>query len=183
MKFLYDYFPILCFFIAYKLFGIFTATAVTMVASVLQVGIYWLKYRRFEKLHIITLLFVLILGGSTLIFHKVIFIKWKPTIIYWIFAIVLAVSQFIGRRPLLHRMLADKISLPDKIWQRLNISWAIFFAALGALNIYVVYHMNTNAWVNFKMFGTLGITLVFIIAQGLYMAKYMDPNKSITAKK
>lgn len=173
MKFLFDYFPIICFFIAYKLWGIYVATAVAMAASGLQLGVYWLKHRRFEKLHVITFVFIIVLGSLTLIFHKAIFVKWKPTIVYWIFAAVLFGSHFFGKKPLIHRMLGDKISLPDKVWPRLNMSWAIFFFVLGILNVYVVYHYDTNAWVNFKLFGTLGLMLVFIIVQSLYIARYM----------
>lgn len=177
MKFLYDYFPIIAFFIAYKLYGIYVATAITMIASAIQVAFHWIRTRTFEKLHVITMISVLILGGSTLIFHKEIFIKWKPSIIYWVFTLVLLGSQFLSSKPLLHRMLGDKISLPSKIWSRLNLSWAVFFLLMGALNLYVVYHFSTNSWVNFKLFGTLAMTLLFIVAQAFYMAHYMESNK------
>ena len=153
MKFLFDYFPIICFFIAYKLWGIYIATAATMVACVLQNLAYWAKNRRFEKLHVITLISVLVLGGFTLIFHKAIFIKWKPSIIYWVFGAALLISQWVSQKNLLHRMLGDKIQLPEIAWKRLNISWAIFFIFLGGLNVYVIYHYDTNAWVNFKQIG------------------------------
>jgi intracellular septation protein len=176
MKFLFDYFPIICFFIAFKLWGIYVATGVAMGASILQLAIYWLKHRRFEKLHVITSIFILVLGGSTLIFHKPIFIKWKPTIVYWIFTIVLLASQF-SAKTLIHRMLKDKITLPHKVWSRLNLSWAIFFLILGFLNLYVVYHYDTNAWVNFKLFGTLGLMLLFIILQATYIARHLQDNK------
>ncbi len=183
MKLLYDYFPIICFFIAYKLYGIYVATAVTIGASILQVAFFWLKNRRFETIHLITLAFVVVLGGATLIFHKAIFIKWKPSIIYWIFSIVLIGSHFFTTKPLLHRLLSSKISLPLKIWARLNITWAIFFLLLGFLNLYVVYNYSTSSWVNFKLFGTLGLTLVFIIAQTLYMARHMDSDDKTNKKK
>ncbi|MCH9769921.1 MAG: septation protein A [Gammaproteobacteria bacterium] len=178
MKFLYDFFPIICFFIAYKLFGVYIATAATMVASFLQVGFYWLRQRRFEKLHLITLAFVLVLGGSTLIFHDAIFIKWKPSIIYWIFCGFLLASQYFGKQPITKRLLAEKITLPNKVWKRVNLSWALFFLFLGFLNIYVVYHYNTNSWVNFKLFGTLGLTVVFIVLQTWYMSRHITPPES-----
>lgn len=173
MKFLFDYFPIICFFIAYKFSNIYTATAVTIAASLLQLGIYWLVHRRFETLHTLTFVFIVLLGGSTLLFHKDIFIKWKPSVIYWIFAFALLFTQFFSRKTLLERMLSDKIALKTKIWKHLNLSWAIFFIFLGFLNLYVVYHFDTNAWVNFKLFGTLGITVVFMLLQALYMARHM----------
>ena len=177
MKFLFDYFPIIVFFLVYKFLGIYWATGVTMAASLLQVGIYWLMHKRFEKFHIITMIFILVLGSFTLIFHNAIFIKWKPTIVYWIFSIVLIGSQFIGARSLIHRMLHEKISLPEKVWSRINLSWGIFFLFLGGLNLYVVYHYDTNAWVNFKLFGTLGLMIVFIFCQAIYMSKHMQAIK------
>ena len=177
MKFLFDYFPIICFFVAYKFSNIYTATAVTIGASLLQLTVYWVIHRRFETLHALTFVFIVVLGGSTLLFHKDIFIKWKPSVIYWIFAITLISSQFFSAKTLMERMLSDKINLSTRIWRRLNMSWAIFFAFLGFLNLYVVYHFDTNAWVNFKLFGTLGIMLVFIIAQALYMTRHMEQQK------
>jgi intracellular septation protein len=179
MKFLFDYFPIICFFVAYKFSDIYTATAVTIGASLIQLTVYWIIHRRFETLHTLTFVFVVLLGGSTLLFHKDIFIKWKPSVIYWIFAITLMFSQYFAAITILERMLADKISLPRAIWKRLNFSWAIFFLLLGFLNIYVVYHFDTNAWVNFKLFGTLGITLLFIIGQAIYMARHMENKDKI----
>lgn len=177
MKFLFDYFPIIAFFISYKIWNIYIATGITMAASLLQVAIYWLKHRRFEKFHIITMIFILVLGSATLLFHNDIFIKWKPTIVYWIFSIVLLGSQFIGAKSLIHRMLDEKIALPLRIWSRVNLSWALFFIFLGALNLFVVYHYSTNAWVNFKLFGTLGLMVIFIFGQALYMSRHMQTQK------
>lgn len=183
MKFLFDYFPIICFFIAYKFSNIYTATAVTIGASLLQLTVYWLIHRRFEMLHGLTFVFIVVLGGSTLLFHKDIFIKWKPSVIYWIFAITLLSSQFFSAKTVLERMLSDKITMAQKIWARLNMSWAVFFILLGFLNVYVVYHFDTDAWVNFKLFGTLGITLVFIVLQALYMARHMQVAEKQAGKK
>jgi intracellular septation protein len=173
MKFLFDYFPIICFFVAYKFSNIYTATAVTIGASLIQLTVYWIIHRKFETLHTLTFLFIVLLGGSTLLFHKDIFIKWKPSVIYWIFALTLLFTQFFSTKTLLERMLSEKITLTTSIWKKLNLSWAIFFLLLGFLNVYVVYHFDTNAWVNFKLFGTFGITLIFIIAQALYMTRHM----------
>lgn len=146
-----------------------------MAACILQNMIYWLKHKKFEKLHVITLISVLILGGFTLFFHKPIFIQWKPSIIYWIFAMVLLFSRYITRKNLLVRMLGTKINLPTSIWDKLNIAWSLFFIFLGFLNLYVIYHYSMNAWVNFKLFGTLGLTLVFTIAQTVYMSRHVRP--------
>lgn len=177
MKLLFDYFPIICFFIAYKLQGVYVATAVTMIACVLQNIIYWFKHKRFEKLHMVTLISVLILGGFTLFLHNAIFIQWKPSIIYWIFTLILLFSQYVSKKNLLAHLLGDKIALPAKIWKQLNLSWALFFLFLGVLNVFVIYHYSMNAWVNFKLFGTLGITLVFTIAQAIYMSRFIQPER------
>ncbi|OGT44685.1 MAG: septation protein A [Gammaproteobacteria bacterium RIFCSPHIGHO2_12_FULL_38_11] len=173
MKLLFDYFPIICFFIAYKLWGVYVATTVTMGACALQNVIYWLIHKRFEKLHVITLVSVFILGSFTLILHKAIFIQWKPSIIYWLFSIALIYSHYFSKKNLMARMLADKILLPEKIWVHLNTAWAGFFMFLGFLNIYVVYHYSLNSWVNFKLFGTLGLTVAFTIGQAIYMSRYI----------
>ncbi|ABS78241.1 septation protein A [Coxiella burnetii] len=178
MKFLFDYFPIICFFVAYKFWGIYIATAAAMVVSALQVAIYWIRFRRFEKFHVITLIFILLLGSFTLVFHNAIFIKWKPTIVYWIFAIVLFGSHFFGKHTLVHRMLKEKIELPAKTWSRLNLSWALFFLILGVLNLFVVYNFDTNTWVNFKLFGTLALMLVFILGQAFYIARHAQNLKT-----
>lgn len=175
MNFLYDYFPILCFFIAYKFAGIYWATAIAMIASTLQVGIYWIRHRRFEKIHLVMLILILLLGTSTLLFHRTIFIKWKPTIIYWLFTFILVSSHFFGnKKPTLEKMLSKKITLPRKIWKHINLGWAIFFLIMGAVNLYVAYYFSTNTWVYFKLFGTLGMTLVFAILQGIYIYPHMS---------
>lgn len=172
MKFLFDLFPIALFFIAYKMGDIYLATITAIVASIVQVV--WSRYKtgQFEKLPLITLGTIVILGGATLFFRNELFIKWKPTALYWVLALALVISQFIGNKPLMQRLLEQNVALPIKIWHQLNLSWALFFAAMGIANLYVVYHFDTDTWVNFKLFGTLGLTLVFIVLQGFYMAKH-----------
>ena len=172
MKFLFDLFPIALFFIAYKMGDIYLATITAIVASIVQVV--WSRYKtgQFEKLPLITLGTIVILGGATLFFRNELFIKWKPTALYWVLALALVISQFIGNKPLMQRLLEQNVALPTKIWHQLNLSWALFFAAMGIANLYVVYHFDTDTWVNFKLFGTLGLTLVFIVLQGFYMAKH-----------
>ncbi len=172
MKLLFDFFPIILFFAAYKLGDIYLATLTAIIASFIQV--IWSRYSqgKFEKIPLITLATLLVMGGSTLFFRNELFIKWKPTVLYWVLAMVFFLSQFIGQKPLFQRMIEHQIELPKKIWCHLNLSWALFFSMMGAINLYVIYHFNTDTWVNFKLFGTLGLTLLFVVIQGLYMAKY-----------
>lgn len=173
MKLLFDFFPILVFFICYKLFGIYAATAVAMVASLLQVILYRLKQQRYEKMHLISLGLIVVLGGATLFFHNPWFIKWKPTGIYWLTALVFLGSAFIGQKPLIQKMMEGNISLPAKIWRRLNWAWMIFFIVMGALNLYVAYSFSTDIWVNFKLFGGAGLTLVFVFLQAMYLTRHV----------
>lgn len=173
MKLLFDFFPILLFFIGYKFYGIYAATIIAMVASLLQVGYFWFKHRKVEITHVITLVLILVLGTATLFLHNEMFIKWKPTAIYWAFTLLFLGSQIIGTKPFIQRLMDDKITLPQNVWQRLNLSWALFFGCMGGVNLYIAYHYSTNTWVNFKLFGTLGSTIVFGILQALYMAKYL----------
>jgi len=178
MKFLFDFFPILLFFIAYKLGDIYYATATAIAASFVQV--LWSRYKKgyFEKMPLFTLITLVILGGSTLIFRNELFIKWKPTAVYWLLSGGFLLSQFIGqKKPLIQRMAENTIRLRNEIWNTLNISWVIFFIFLGILNLYIVYHYDTETWVNFKLFGTMGLTLLFIIVQGVYMARHHLPER------
>ncbi len=172
MKLLFDFLPIVLFFIAFKIYGIFIATGVMMTASALQVLLYWLYHREFEKLHVITLVLVVVLGTATLLLHDEMFIKWKPTAIYWAFAIAFLISQYFGEKPISQHMMENKIQLPSSIWLKLNQSWMYFFAAMGFINLFVVYNFSTDAWVDFKLFGTLGLSLIFVILQAIYMTRY-----------
>jgi intracellular septation protein len=172
---LFDFFPILLFFIAYKIYDIYVATAVIIVASVAQVGWFWRKHRRVEKMHLITLVLVLILGGATLLLHNEDFIKWKPTVVNWAFALAFLGSQFIGNKNLLQRMLEGQIVVTSQhVWKNLNYAWVSFFIAMGVVNLYVAFNFDTNTWVNFKLFGMMGLTIVFVIAQAIYLAHYID---------
>lgn len=182
MKFLYDLFPLLLFFAAYKYYDIYTATAVAIAASFVQVSLYWMKHRRFETMHLVTLGAIVIFGGLTLALRDDTFIKWKPTIVYWILTALVLGSHYVGKRTLVDRMLSAQITLPTPVWTRLNLIWGVFFLLLGGLNLYVAFFygleldeaIRQNIWVNFKVFGLLGITFVFILMQSVYMARHMN---------
>ncbi|WP_419418616.1 septation protein A [Legionella sp. D16C41] len=173
MKLLFDFFPVLLFFIGYKFFGIYTATGIAMVASLLQVIFFRLRHQRYEKMHLFSLAVILVLGGATLFFHNPWFIKWKPTGIYWLTAIVFMLSPFFASKPLIQKIMDGNISLPEKIWFRLNYAWALFFLLMGAANIYIAYNYDTNVWVNFKLFGGAGLTLIFVFLQAFYLTRHV----------
>lgn len=182
MKFLYDLFPLLLFFAAFKYFDIYVATAVAIVASFAQVTLFWLRHRRFEAMHLITLAVIAVFGGLTLALHDDTFIKWKPTLVYWILAAIVLASQWLGKKTAIERMMSAQITLPTPVWKRLNLSWGIFFVVLGAANVYVAFYYGLeldaetrrNIWVNFKVFGLLGLTFLFTIVQAFFMAKYIQ---------
>ena len=172
MKLLTDFLPIVLFFVAYQLYDIYVATAVAIATSILQVGYFWLFHKQLEKMHLVTLGLLVIFGGLTLLLRDPLFIKWKPTVVNWLFATVFVGSQFIGKKPLVARVMGHAVDLPDAIWGRLNISWGLFFLVSGALNLYVAFNFSEAAWVNFKLFGMLALTVVFIILQSFYMARH-----------
>ena len=173
MKILFDFFPILLFFIGFKLFNIYIATIVAITASLMQIVFLRLKYQFYDKMQLINFAVLLFLGGATLFFHNIIFIKWKPTGIYWLTALIFIGSLFIGQKPIIQKMLDSSISMPTKIWYRLNWAWSMFFIFLGSVNLYVAYNYDTNTWVNFKLFATLGFTVIFILLQTIYLSKYL----------
>lgn len=174
MKLLFDLFPVILFFIAFKLYGIYTATAVAIAASIVQVSYFYLKNKTVEKMHLITLAIIVVMGGATLILQDEVFIMWKPTVINWGFALVFLGSHFIGKKPIIRRMMDGTLNLPDTVWVRLSAMWVIFFIFSGVLNLYVAYNYDTDTWVNFKLFGLMGITLVFILIQGIYISRHLN---------
>ena len=176
-KLLLDFFPIVIFFAVYKYTDdIILATAILIPAAIMQVGYAYWRTGKIEKLHLVTLVLIILLGGATIAFENKAFIQWKPTIVNWLFALVFLGSQFIGAKNILQRMMGGQIKLPVSIWARLNLMWVGFFIFSGAVNLYVAFsgEFSEQAWVNFKLFGMLGLTLVFIIAQGIYMSRHIE---------
>ncbi|MED5510096.1 MAG: septation protein A [Pseudomonadota bacterium] len=186
MKLFFDFLPIVLFFVAYKLGGgeysfngemvqvdgIYAATAVMIVATLFQVSFTWLRHRTVERAHLITLVLVIVLGGLTLWLQNPDFIKWKPTAVNWLFALVFIGAYLFTDKSLLERMMAQHIQLPNKVWSRLNMAWILFFVGSGLANLYVAFNYDEATWVNFKLFGMLGLTIVFIIAQSVYLARH-----------
>ncbi|OWT56686.1 septation protein A [Candidimonas nitroreducens] len=174
-KFLFDLFPLILFFLAFKFADIYVATAVAIVAGILQFA--WLKLtgKTIEATHWINLTVILLFGGATLFFHNDAFIKWKPTVLYWVFGAILVGGRLIFRRNLIRHVLGSQIDMPPEVWDRLNLSWAGFFLVSGALNLYVAFsgHYTEAQWVNFKVFGLMALLLVFVVIQSIWLSRYM----------
>jgi intracellular septation protein len=172
MKLLFDLLPVILFFLAFKFGDIYLATGIAILASIAQIG--WLKLARkpVEAMQWASLVIIIVFGGLTLLLRDETFIKWKPTVLYASLAVGLAVSRWAFGRNLIERLMGSQITLPPPIWDRLNLAWIVFFAAMGALNIWVAYTFSTDIWVNFKLFGTMGLTIGFVIAQALYMSRF-----------
>lgn len=180
MQLLLDFFPILAFFIAYKFTGgdIFIATAVIIVATSIQLAVNYARHRTFNRMHVVSTLLVVVFGGATLLIKEAIFIQWKPTILYWLFAAVIFGSQFVGEKPLMQRIMESGIETTREVWTKVNTGWSLFFIAMGGLNLFVVYNYDEATWVNFKLFGLLGLTLLFALLQALWLARYLPHEES-----
>lgn len=202
MKFLFDLFPVILFFGVFKwgegnaqtaqavgqqyLSGlvsggevtltqapILLATAIAIVATVAQIGWLLLRGKKVDTTLWLSLAIIVVFGGATIYFHNETFIKWKPTVLYWCFAAALLFSQMFLNKNLIRAMMEKQMSLPDGIWRRVNLSWVAFFLTMGLLNLYVAFNFSTDTWVNFKLFGSMGLMLVFIVAQSLMLSKYI----------
>jgi intracellular septation protein len=217
MKLLFDLFPVILFFVAYKVQGIYTATIVAILAAALQVGWVRLRHGRTERMHLATLGLLVLFGGMTIALRDPTFVMWKPSIVNWLFALVFLGGQFIGDKPLVQRFMGHAVTAPAQVWQRLNLAWVAFFVVSGLVNLYVVYvgsgfyeakealitasgqaqvdlatcaeqfagsvlslceqaHAAEAAWVDFKLFGMMGMTLVFVLAQAFYLARHIEPD-------
>lgn len=202
MKLLFDLFPVILFFAAYKLAQAFPgssaalasqwlgalvadgvvpadqapiliATALAIVASLAQLGWLLARRRKVDPMLWISVAVIVVFGGATIWLHDETFIKWKPSILYWLFGAILAGGRALARRNFVRSLLGKQLELPDPVWERLLWVWAAFFAAMGALNLYVAFNFPTDTWVSFKLFGLMGITLAFALAMGVWLARHM----------
>jgi|SRR5690625_4481593 len=173
MSLLFDYLPIIVFFIAFKMSDIYVATGVLIVALFLLVAGYWIATRKVHKMHLITAVFALVFGGLTIAIHDPTYIKAKPSVLYVLFAAILVASQWIGKKPIIQRLLEKNLELPKPVWLRLNWLWVIFFLICALLNAWVAYNYSNDVWVDFKLFGMLGLTLIFVVVQGFYLARHL----------
>ncbi len=176
-----DFFSVFLFFIAFKIYGIYVATTVGIITSGLQAIIYRFLKKQWDYKQIITFAIFAVFGSMTLYFHNPIFVKWKPTIIFWIFAIIILFSHFFMQKTIMQRLLESAFEKHQpsahEIWKHLNVAWALFFITLGSINLYIAYHYSNDAWVNFKFYGILGAIFFFSVLQSLYLAKHMQEKK------
>jgi intracellular septation protein len=206
MKFLFDLLPVILFFGVFKwaetntdaaqsfvshyLSGLISggeitasqapillATCIAILASFAQIGYLLLKKQKIDGMLWVSLIIIVLFGGATIYFHDEMFIKWKPTILYWCFGFALLISQVFVKKNLVRAMMEKQMRLPDAIWTKVNLAWIAFFIFMGLLNLYIAYNFPTPTWVNFKMFGGMGLMFVFIIGQSLYLSKYMKEDK------
>ncbi|QRM19290.1 septation protein A [Dechloromonas sp. TW-R-39-2] len=202
MKLLFDLFPVILFFVAFKyseknpelaagwvasLLGsaavdikqapILLATVVVIAATVAQIAWVWFKHGKVDKMLWVSLVLVGVFGGMTLIFQNENFIKWKPTILYWVFAGSMAFSALVLKKNAIKAMLGEQMKLPETIWARVNLSWVAFFTFMGCLNLFVAFNFTTDTWVNFKLFGGMGLLFVFVLGQGMLLSKYVEEEK------
>ena len=170
MQLLVDFLPVIIFFAAYKLYGIYVATAALIAAMAVQIGFQWFVQRKVNKMLLVSGILVAVFGGITLALRDPLFIQWKPTIVNWLFAAAFLGSQFIGAKTLIERIMGHAVQLEQPMWRQLNMIWVANFLVLGAANLYVVFNFDEATWVNFKLFGMFGLTLLTAIGQALWIA-------------
>jgi len=202
MKLLFDLFPVILFFAVFKFAGaqpeaaqafashtltffvadgeitaqqapILLATAVAILATLGQVLWLLLRRRHVDTMLWVSLVIIVVFGGATIYFHDEMFIKWKPTVLYWCFALALLGAQMLMRKNLIRSLMVQQMTLPDPVWDKLNLAWSAFFAAMGALNLYIAFNFPLELWVNFKMVGFIGLMIAFVIAQTAYLSRYL----------
>lgn len=181
MQLLFDFFPVIAFFVTFKFAGIYVATAVLIVAVLVQTAIQWFRHRKVSMMALTSAGLVLVFGGLTLWLQNELLIKLKVTVLNWLLAAVFLGSHFIGERPIVERMMSEHIKLERAVWLKLSWTWIGFFAFLGALNLYIMNHFDTDTWANFKMYGMLGLTVLFALGQAAWLATKM-PREAETQK-
>jgi intracellular septation protein len=179
MKALFDLFSVILFFVTYSITkSIYAATGVAIVTTTAQVAWSWFKYRKVDGMLWLSFGLITVLGGATLLLHNKAFILWKPTVLYWVFAVVLCGSRYLRGKNLMQSLMGLQMNLPAKLWDKVNLAWVTFFLSMGVLNLYVAFNFTEDQWVNFKMFGTLGLTLVFVLLQAWVLSRYLTDDSA-----
>lgn len=178
MKFLFDLLPVILFFVGFKLYGIFAATAIAIATTIAMIIYSKIRHGKIDKMLLINGAVISVLGGITLLLHDKTFIMWKPTVLYWLLAAVLLVSNLFFNKNYIQQIMGKMIAAPANIWNKLNLAWVIFLIGLGFLNLYIAFNYNEDTWVNFKLFGVTSLMFVFVIVQTLLLRKYLiDPTE------
>jgi intracellular septation protein len=182
MKFLFDLFPIILFFVAFKLGDIYTATIVAMVATIVQILWVYYRHRKIDAMQWISLVMIVVFGSLTIFLHDKTFIQLKPTALYWLFSGALFISAQFFQKNWIEVLMGKQVTLKAEsahsVWRSLNMAWALFFFIMGALNLYIAFEYSEETWVNFKLFGSTGLLLAFVILQGVWLSKHMEhPSK------
>lgn len=177
MKLLLDFFPIILFFVAFKFAGIYIATGVAIAATIVQIA--WLRHStgKVEPMQWVSLAVIVLFGGATIALQNETFIKWKPTVLYWLMAATLACGQLFFKKNLLKSLMGSQMELPEAAWRVTNWSWIVFFAIMGVVNLWVAFNFDTNTWVNFKLFGGLGLMALFVVGQAVYLGRYLKADQ------
>ncbi len=178
MKFLFDLFPIILFFVAFKFGDIYTATIVAMIATIFQILWVYYRHRKIDAMQWVSLAMILVFGSLTIFLHDKTFIQLKPTALYWLFAAALFISAQFFKKNWIQVLMGKQVTLKphsaESVWLTLNKAWALFFFAMGALNLYIAFEYSEEAWVNFKLFGSTGLLIIFIIGQGIWLSKHLE---------
>lgn len=187
MKPFYDLIPAIVFYVIYQIWNIYWATGALIIITGLQLAYVWFRHKRVDKLLLIIFLLVFIFGGLTIILHDAEFLQWKVSVVNWLFGAAFLFSAWFTKKPIIQRFLEKSVELPKKVWHTLNYAWGIYFIVIGCVNLYVALTFSLNAWVDFKTFGLIGLTIVFIVGQSFYLHKYLKeppqkPKKKVEKK-
>lgn len=178
MKLLTDFLPIALFFITFKLAGIYVATGVAIAATLLQIVWFYFRNGKVEAMQWVSLVIIVLFGGATLVFHDDTFIKWKPTVLYWLMGGALVLGHLVLKRNFLQSLMGSQLDLPEAAWLRLLWAWSGFFVFMGVVNLWVAYNFDLDTWVNYKLFGGMGLMLLFVVAQALYLSRFIKPEET-----
>jgi intracellular septation protein len=178
MKLLYDFLPIIVFFVTFKMAGVLAATGAAIAVTVVQLVYGKWKHGKVEPMQLVSCALMVVFGGATLLFQDETFIKWKPTVLKLLFAAAFLGTQLFSEKTLVERLMGKAVTLPAQTWKRLNLAWVAFFVVVGGVNLLVAYNFDTETWVNFKLFGILGLTLAFVVVQGLFIYKHLPQKET-----
>ena len=173
MKFLFDLIPVILFFVGFKLYDIFTATAIAIGATIAMIIYVKIRHGVVEKMLLVNGAIISVLGGITLLLHDKTYIMWKPTVLYWLLAAVLLIANLFFKKNFIQQMMGKMLNAPIAVWDKLNLAWVIFLVILGFVNLYVAFNYSENTWVNFKLFGVTSVMFIFVVAQTLLLKQYL----------